>query len=664
MVRCYTNSLCEYYNDNTLVEFSRKLKTSNMVIACVFLLKSFEEVNPPAVVNACNEINGTVYILRTTTPLNWSPDFWSYSFYFENTVRKELEEAIEIRKFIINKQPLAKVHLELTMKEYGNRGKYFAEINSLFCDEFGVGLNNYLEAIINWANLKNFPIILNCDSPLKIYYSLYHDLFSMLRELYNPYLEWSLQDENEKIETEFQLKNSTIETHPSFLMKNYLKSNYNWKMDTCINWEEEKSFLKDTHIYSNYVGITFRTENMVINRTSSLEEYIIKLQFIFHRFQLIEIVANTDFPNLVDGISLAIRVPKGNNPKNFVCYVPTNKDPHTELRKFQSLLDSVTGKASYEHLGLSGIHVELAHEQIYLDEEVAYNITTAASVINMVNLIKQSKLKAGILTSVEICEKIIRNTVLPQGNLDAELLKEADYIICKVEDVSSFIGIRIGIRSDYERILDTHLFIKRLANILFPQLVVNFRVELLIEINANPKFMLEYLNLVNLFKTFGSAYDISYFIVEAFDNQLREEKTGWWGIENSSDLTNPKSYVEKLIVYQGQVMWYPPTINKPPNFPATNDTQSTIISFAALAVIVVLIAVVFVVVIRNRKLREILSDDEVKEFLNGKARGNIELQEIGTKDAADLKYMKFNSDHNLEFSDICIGNEKLKVFSD
>ncbi|CAL8067938.1 unnamed protein product [Orchesella dallaii] len=654
--KCYTNELCEYNNDNTVVEFARKMKASNIVIACVFLSESFEQVDPPAVVNACNEINGTVYILRTTISLYWNQDVSSYSLYFENTVRKKLEEANEIRKFIINEQPLAKVHLELTVKEDGSHGKYFADMNSLFCDEVGIELNPYFEAIINWANLKTFPIILIRDSQSRNYHSIYHALFSMLRQLNNPYLEWSLQGEKEKIETEFQLKSSTIETHPSFLMKNYLTSNYNWKIDSCINWEAGKSVLKDTHIYSNYVGTTFRTENMVINRTSGLEEYIIKLQFIFHRFQLIEIVGGTNFPKLVDGISLAIKVANISNPKIFVCYVASNENPHTEVRNFQSLLHSVTGKASYESLGLSGIHVELVHKKIYLDEEVAYNITNADSVSTMLNVIKQSRLKAGLLTSVKICGEMIKNTILPQGNLGAELLRKVDYIICNEEDGYRF---KDGKRLDYEHILDTHLFIKRLANLFFPHLEVYFRVEPLLEINANPNIVQRYLSLVDLFQTFGKAYDISYFIIEAFDNQLREEKTGWWGIGNSSDLTNPKSYVEKPLVYNGQVMWYPPTINKPSNLQTTNGTPNTIIMLAGLAVIVVLIALMLAVIVRYRKLQQILSDEEVKDFVNGKARGNIELQEMGTDEARDLKYMKFNPDHNLELSDIYIDNANI-----
>ncbi|CAL8068030.1 unnamed protein product [Orchesella dallaii] len=651
--KCFTNESCEFTNDKNLVEFAQKMKASNVVIGCVFLSESFEQIEPPAVVNACNEINGTLYIIRMAIFLSGNQDGSTYSFQYENTVRMKLEKAFEIRNLILKKQPLAKVQLELTVKGDESQGKYFVDVNSLFCDEVLNEINLYLEAIINWGNLRNFPIILKRNSPKRYYYSIYHILFPMLRQLNNPYFEWSLQGQEEKNETEFQLNKATDGTHPSFLTHNYLKSNFKWEMDTCINWEEGKAVLKNVDFYTNYVGIIFHADDMVVNRTASLEEYIIQLQFIFHRFQLAEIVVGTDFRKVIDGISLAIKVLKISTPTIFVCYVPSNENPYTELRNFQSLLASVTGKASQGSEVLSGIHVELSHTRIDLHDKVVFNITNGDSVLALLNVIKQSSLKAGILASVEVCGEIIKNTISSKDNLYAELLKIADYLICKEEN--EFL-LKEGKRLYYELILDTHLFIKRLANVLFPHLVVNFRVELSVEINTDRTAMQKYLNLVDLFKTFGSAYDINYFIVEAFDNQLREEKTGWWEIANFTDLTNPKSYVEKLLVYNGQIMWYPPTTEKPSNFSTTNVSQNTIISFASLAVIFVLIALVIAVVVRYRKLQQILSDEEVKDFLNGKALGNTEM---GTEEAGDLKYMKFNPDHNLDFSDICIGNPRL-----
>ncbi|CAL8136221.1 unnamed protein product [Orchesella dallaii] len=648
-------SFCGYNNEKKLAEFAQRMADSNMVIGCrIWVDKDLQ--NSAAIVKACNELNGTMYIITDNILLAGEEGTGGYSFHYEHKVRSILKNANEIRKHISNEQPLAKIHIELKVIEKGRKYKQksFQDINSLFCDEVAHELSPYLEAVINWANLENFPLILKFNIRKQSTIDIYHVWFSMLRKFNNPYLEWSLQRLEGNNQTEYQLHNSIVETHPSYLMQNFLKSNYNWKMDTCVDWKKGTAVLKADYFYNNYVGTTFHTD-MSTNQTSSFEEYIIKLQFIFHRFQVAEIVVGTGFPELLDGIFSAVNTLKTNTSKVFVWYMHSEEEPDYELRNIQSLLDSLTGRGLYESKDMPGIHVELAIAEKDVNKKFTYNITNGDSVLTMLNVVKQSKLNAGFLTSVKICTEMIKNAIISAvDNLNAELLREANYIICKQEQGYLF---KYGSKLDQELMLDSHLLIRRLANIYFPHLVVNFRVESTAEITQNPIDMTRYMSLVDLLKTFGSVYDTSYFIVEAFDSPLRKEQSGWWGIRNFSDLTNSSTYVEKLLVYNDQDMWYPPT---KPYFQTKLIPQSSklvaIISVAGVAVILMLIAFVFGVVIRYRKLQQILSDEDVREFLNGKP-----LQEMGNEEEGDVdvKHMKFNPIHNLELADICIDNAKI-----
>ncbi|CAL8136806.1 unnamed protein product [Orchesella dallaii] len=659
---CNSNGTCRYKNSQKMVGFAYRMVASNVKIGCLILPESFELVDPAGVVIACNEINGTLYILRVSIVLFWHQDVQSYSFHYENEVRKKLEEVNTVRKAILRRQPLAKLHMELKIEEIDRprSQKSFHFINPLFCDEVVHELNLYFEAIVNWANSENFPIILKSDIRRELKLDIYDVWFSLLRQLNNPYLEWSVENKERNIAKQFALENVTVDAHPSFLVRNYLKSNYKWKMDTCIDWKEGKSVMKVDYFDTAFIGTTFRTDGMTINRTSIIEEYTTRLQFILHRFQLTEIVVGKDFPKLISGISTALNVSKLKIPEIFLCYVPSNEDSDPELRNFWSLLAALKGKPLHQSKFLSGIHIELAIAEMDLNGKFSYNITNGESILTMLNLTKQSNINAGFLTSVEICRQMIKNTILPGENLNAQLLREANYIICK-DDLTSLFDH--GKRSDWELRLDSHLFIRRLANALFPHLQVNFRIELQVEINQNRTAMTRYMSLVDLFKKFGSAYDISYFIVEAFDNQLNEKETGWWGIKNFDDLANPKTYVEKVLVYTGQIMWYPPTKEKPPPIPTTIISQNTrlvaIISLASFAVVLVLIAIVFALVVRYRKLSQILSDEEVKDFLHGKSHTETGLTSKENGEFGDVDYMKFNSLHNLELSDIVIDTAKI-----
>ncbi|CAL8135823.1 unnamed protein product [Orchesella dallaii] len=544
---CNWMGICSIKNSPKMVGFAQRMAASNVVIGCLLLQESLELLTSARIVIGCKEIYGTVYIFRVTVVLSYNQDFKSYSFHYENEVRKKLQEVNRIRKAILRRQPFSKVHMELNVEDFERpkSQKSFHLINPLFCDEVAHELNVYLEAIVNWANLENFPIILKSDIRRQNELDVYGAWFSLLRQLNNPYLEWSLENEDERdIEAEFSLKNVTVEAHPSFLMRNYLKSNYNWKLDTCIDWKEGKeSVMKDDYFDTAFIGTTFRTDDMIINRTSSVEEYMIKLQFIFHRFRLTEIVVGNDFANLISGISTAFNVTKLKIPEIFLCFVPSQDEQYSELRNFQSFLAAAKGNGLHESKSFSGIHIELSIAEMDVNEKIS-NITNGDFILKMLSLTKESNITAGFLTSVEICKKMIKSTILPGDNLNAELLKYANYIICK-DDLTSFFDH--GKRSDWELILNTHLFIRRLANTMFPHLQVNFRIQLQVEINQNRTTMTKYMSLVDLFKKFGSAYDISYFIVEAFDNQVNEKETGWWGIKNFSDLTNPKTYVEKLL---------------------------------------------------------------------------------------------------------------------
>jgi len=98
-------------------------------------------------------------------------------------------------------------------------------------------------------------------------------------------------------------------------------------------------------------------------------------------------------------------------------------------------------------------------------------------------------------------------------------------------------------------------------------------------------------------------------------------------------------------------MWYPDKIEK--KVVAQSYTTTIVVSSLSL-VLLVFVGISGYLFIRNQKLKRFLTDEEVKEFLNGKKRLEKLVKEEENADC-EVEYMKFNNEYELPKIELDIG---------
>jgi len=187
---------------------------------------------------------------------------------------------------------------------------------------------------------------------------------------------------------------------------------------------------------------------------------------------------------------------------------------------------------------IKGIHLDLQDGPIL--ETIDKNIEAI-----LIQLDKMPVSK-GISVHSSTCMQIVQlsiQTKNPNEQIE-KLLSQLNYVVCKDQIEVTFQDDPFW--NDLKELFDAQLYLERFFGQLQPHLHIRFRVELIVPLTQNKATMERYLRIVSHFQKYATAYDIRYFLVEAFDRKSDpSNNNGWWGIQNYTDLTDPQSYVEK-----------------------------------------------------------------------------------------------------------------------
>ncbi|CAL8130441.1 unnamed protein product [Orchesella dallaii] len=308
------------------------------------------------------------------------------------------------------------------------------------------------------------------------------------------------------------------------------------------------------------------------------------LQFILYRFYLVEIVVGTNWNVAVT--SLGRLQACTHCVGNWVLLQFTSKETGiggkcSEFKTFLNVVDSVRfGKS----ILIKGIHFrfdisdEIKEYFVKNEKEIESQIVETETLIS---LGRDLNYRMGIVSNLSTCMQIVRRYIhlKPTNSRISEFLKRIDYLICE-ETLSMEINYNI---KDIMEFFDTHLYLNQFFMKFQPHLELSFR--------------------------FGSAYNISYLPIQAFDSESMS-KQGWWAIKNYSDLSSALSYEERYAAHTASNMFRPfplipvPTFNTPQGGTKTVAALSTNLYLVGLAVVVlVLLFCGLCLQYRKRKIR-------------------------------------------------------------
>ncbi|ODM88461.1 Tyrosine-protein kinase Fer [Orchesella cincta] len=556
--------------------------------------------------------------------------------YFEHEIRfPTLEGAERVRNMIVTLHPELEVYLQINV----NNNFWVQKLNrgykvTAFCDEEVLQANIYFEAILNWSKLKNFPVILS--NALDMFVS--PTVLSWLT-LLRP-LDLSSNESSTEL-------HPVAADYPLFVLRNFPIGLHNWKVDPCIERDKVPPKVTSNYFHNNYVGAIFhfpQHKNDALQRSNE-----VMLQFVLNRFQYVEMVTGLDGRDIRDSLEkLNENELIKSNQTFLVCFEVANSDRlHVTFSNFVALINSL------KIMAIKGVHLEFL------------NTSTANIEIDgmhgefglVTNKLRKLDIDLGILIHSTTCLDLIQYLIYstPQSKSISNLLNKVNYIICKDKlDVrgKSDINYLAGL-------LDTHLYISRAYQELYPAIKMYFRVELLTELNSKPINMDPYLKYVSYFMDFATAYDIKYFLVEAFDDESGDQKNGWWGIKDFTSLADPYNYFEKESVLESS-MWYPPV---PPNSGRKTTASYAIVASTTSLLLVLSLAAGVKLYMRFRELGKYLSPKEVEDFRKGlslQMRKNLDGNEAEI--IALAAAVTFNASDELSILDLNIDAKRVLGF--
>ncbi|CAL8132246.1 unnamed protein product [Orchesella dallaii] len=423
--------------------------------------------------------------------------------------------------------------LDVTVTKQSDMEEYY-EVTA-FCNKAVLEGNLYIEAIVNWAKFNNFPISLKTA-----FDDLNKPTFDSWLSLLRPqeYLQKQPVPSVEEVDEVDMEENGNYRNlaafFPSFVMRNYPSGINNWTVDPCIEWTQDRPSV-ETVLHNRHIGTIFDTTDFS-NQEVSIEAYEILLQFILYRFQVAEIVvekSNRDVTAALTSLSESSLV--GQNHKLFISYFEADQDKHVAPKSTSELKNFLEDLSKDSLSNVAGVHVDLHKSLVIGEKQPLLELLT--------NMAGTFSFDVGIFMNSSSCLNVGKSLLLEHANLKfLKLFSKLNYIVCKseLELLSEDDKLSLGTA------FDTHLYLKRIFQQIQPSLKVFFRVEISVNLNKDKETMNRYIRLLSHFQKFGSAYDINYFIVEAFDGDIKSgQANGWWAVKNYTDLTNPYSFVEK-----------------------------------------------------------------------------------------------------------------------
>jgi len=301
--------------------------------------------NATTIINSCNEINTRVYLLRYKFKFSSDEDADTV-----DPLEYQLQQIIEIRKNILNKNPLASVYF------YPQIDHSFWEGN-LDCDIEQLRASIFLGYILNWGNATNFQIILTTPSKYDTV-SEYDSLRLLMRQMNHPYSNF--------YRSSFQ---RYVSGHNiSWVWKAYLERGNSSYSYPCLQYDDDP-IVGDDFFLSEYLGTIFYPVYHSHNRdnaANAIETYTLMFQYIFHRLRLVELKLSSGFLNVLAAVEKAVEIKPTYNPSVFISYVisKTQKD----AREFQTLLDYIKHSVTLNPPLVQVVHIDLS-EFVEISEE-------------------------------------------------------------------------------------------------------------------------------------------------------------------------------------------------------------------------------------------------------------------------------------------------------
>ncbi|CAL8132322.1 unnamed protein product [Orchesella dallaii] len=396
------------YSAKIYTNIGQQITSQGVEVGCVCMLSPELEMKSVAtdLVRACNEINGTLYILHHHVIYLRNDSV--NPFYYENTMRKVLESAKELRTLILQFQPSAQVYFKLPIVPMNDIVEECIRGGAAFCNEKILSFNELFEAITNWAKLNDFPVILKSavDGPNHFDHSGW---FSYLRPTF-----WNGS-------LEYQPK--VAELHPLFVLRNYPRNINNWNVDPCIDWMMRQPEIRVDYFYNEYVGAIFDTR--YIRQNESIHEIL--LSYISNRIRFAE---NILADNLQDFTSACEEFTTGHwrgRKKNyFIGYAFRDAEPVSiqELTQSATFLKFINEVPSAGICYVRGVHIDLS----IFDVQTIINDTKIVKTLG--EKTKESGINTGILLNSTECMDVFRpiffsNVSIPQ------ILAPLNYLVCK-----------------------------------------------------------------------------------------------------------------------------------------------------------------------------------------------------------------------------------------
>ncbi|CAL8116188.1 unnamed protein product [Orchesella dallaii] len=510
---------------------------SKLRIGCSFKATSVAGLNATKAVEACRVINGTLYILKWDIILKLTGNSTNYVF-------KEFETIEKIRNEILIEEPEATVYIQVKIieLEFENSGINMGHIvrilkNPLFCHQEITHLKRVLAGIITIANAYNFPVIINSEIPERgCSHAEDTEWVSFLKKI--PHFKNSKTENTSGSQYYFEKHRYSF----PIAAQQYMT-------DVCMNWVDGDSEIPANYFHNNYLGAIFYPDD--VHDQTALENVLATmLQFVFYRFHSLEIVCSSNFSSVYHAIKLVFELESNliRNSSVFVSFFSSVNETLTNLTFFENFLDE------FEVKGLSaihGIHVELQeHSKTgnwhWYEDGIAPLDLSAYIKLQTIfeNKFRQKNraMKFGIVVNIKRYFELIQAIINPDA-----VHQEYVHQINRIDHIVFVDEFYVGYANQMhylQRMFDDHLNYKRVIQKLIPDVEVYFRVEVSIELTADPKIMDDYRRILAHFERFSKSYNFRYFLVNAFDNQLGR-KNGWWEIKNHSDLTEVQAYVEK-----------------------------------------------------------------------------------------------------------------------
>ncbi|CAL8097603.1 unnamed protein product [Orchesella dallaii] len=605
------------FNESEQADFQillNELETRRSIMAgCYLPIYTFSTENVQA--EAKNIINETMTLCKPVINSSkfivwchyvnledWGKNQFSPTYYMKN-VQNTLFKILMARDLLINKlhpnAPQIILHFD------GGKYSSWPTVNP-FCDPEILQQNTFYEAILSWAKINDFPIILK---PTYSRQSSYPGFWNKLN------VDASLVE--------------AFESFPIFVRRHYIE-NVDSTSPRCITRaltvpKPEITFHKDA-------AVTLHLQTRE-NGSVTSDELQTMLLYALQKFKVIEIVLmeveNVDVVIETfskDFLEISLSQNEIKAKEILIDYpFPILRDNHASLTKLLNFLKKVNELQTSPRISIKGIHISGWEENFIETNELVSNVNQA---------LYQSNIEVGLV--IKDCATLLK-TILLKKQMNQKfpiesVIRKTSYLVCPEKRVV-IIHVYPFQMVEY---LDTHLYLAKSFEKIFPHISTHFRLATTsddkIRIENKDAIFLKYVTEIN---EFSAVYNVNYFLFPAFELPGKGGTNGWWRIENLTDLANVSIYSEKESDYHGRSTLRPSIFKRPPYISPSTWTYLLIIALSL--VLVITLGSIPILFITLRKKYNFLSKKEDHDFLNG-TEDQAGIDDVNNMIVSTLKY--------------------------